>query len=89
MLNISSLNSFNKNLKTVKKRNYDISLLNEVITMLANKEKLPDKYFDHQLTGILSDYKECHIKPDWLLIYRIKGNTLYLVNTGTHSDLFG
>ncbi len=70
---------------------YDISLAEKVITALANGEKLPDKYCDHNLTGNFSGCRECHITPDWLLIYKISNDTiyLYLIRTGSHSDLFG
>jgi len=81
---------FKKDYKTAKKRGYDTSLLKEVIDILANGEQLPDKYRDHSLTGDYSSYRECHIQPDWLLIYRIEKDLLVLglTRTGTHSDLF-
>jgi len=81
---------FKKDYKTVKKRGYDISLLLEVIEILANGEILPEKYKDHELKGKYIGFRECHITPDWLLIYKIKENLLILAltRTGTHSDLF-
>lgn len=81
---------FKKDYKTAQKRGYDTSLLKEVIDILANGEQLPDKYRDHSLTGDYSGYRECHIQPDWLLIYRIEKDLLVLglTRTGTHSDLF-
>lgn len=81
--------TFKKAYKTIKKRNYDLSLLNYVINKLANGEKLEEKYHDHQLKGNFKDFRECHIKPDWLLIYLIEDNilTLTLVTTGSHSDI--
>ena len=65
-------------------------MLEAVITLLANEEKLPEKYRDHNLSGRYSSFRECHIQPDWLLIYRIDGDELelFLFRTGTHSDLF-
>ena len=74
----------------VKKRGYDLSLLKKVIDILASGEVLPEQYLDHSLTGEYKDYRECHILPDWLLIYRIHESTLILslTRTGTHSDLF-
>ena len=65
-------------------------MLEEVIEILANGETLPEKYNDHNLTGDYSDCRECHITPDWLLIYKISNDELilYLTRTGTHSDLF-
>ena len=72
------------------KRGLDISLLDNVVEKIANKIELEEKYKDHALTGAYSGFKECHIKPDWLLIYLIDDNilTLTLINTGSHSDLF-
>lgn len=83
-------NQFRKDLKLVAKRGYKIELLTDVIKKLANGEKLAPKYNDHQLSGKFGFYRECHIQPDWLLIYEIDGNELilYLTRTGTHSDLF-
>lgn len=71
------------------KRGLDISLLDKVIERLAQGEALEEKYKDHALTGNFVGFRECHIKPDWLLIYLIEENilTLTLVNTGSHSDL--
>ena len=81
---------FRKDYKLVKKRGYDLSLLKKVIDILASGEVLPEQYIDHSLTGEYKDYRECHILPDWLLIYRIHESTLILslTRTGTHSDLF-
>lgn len=82
---------FAKDLKAVKKRGYNISLIEDVIKLLANGEKLPNKYCDHALKGDFIGCRECHITPDWLLIYKISSDTVYLflTRTGTHSDLFG
>ncbi|MCI6652188.1 MAG: type II toxin-antitoxin system YafQ family toxin [Ruminococcus sp.] len=65
-------------------------LLKDVIEILASGQMLPEKYKDHNLTGNYYDCRECHITPDWLLIYKINNNELilYLTRTGTHSDLF-
>lgn len=81
---------FQKDLKKIQKRGYDISLLTDIIKKLANGEKLPDKNRDHALSGDYAECRECHITPDWLLVYEIdNGNLiLYLTRTGTHSDLF-
>jgi len=81
---------FKKTRKLAKKRGFDLSLLHEPITLLAKGESLPLKYRDHQLKGRLSAFRECHIKGDWLLIYRIIEDKLILSlhSTGTHSDLF-
>ena len=81
---------FKKDLKLCAKRNYKLSLLSEVVKMLQNELSLPEKYRDHELTGNYSGHRECHIRPDWLLIYKIENNNLILTltRTGTHSDLF-
>ena len=90
MLKIKYHSKFKKDIKTMKKRNYDLSKLQKVIERLAEEKTLPAKYKDHSLTGIYQDFRECHILPDWLLIYRIDKDilTLVLSRTGTHSDLF-
>ena len=77
-------------MKLAAKRGYKIELLTEVIKKLANGEELEPKYKDHQISGNFGFYRECHIQPDWLLIYEIDGTELilYLTRTGTHSDLF-
>ena len=82
---------FKKDFKLAMKRSMKIELLEEVIDMLAMGETLPDKHKDHALTGNWVGHRECHILPDWLLIYRIEDEVLVLTlaRTGTHSDLFG
>lgn len=74
----------------MKKRGKDLEKLKYVVNELANQRTLDEKYRDYELTGNYRNFRECHIEPDWLLIYRIeKGElTLALVRTGTHSDLF-
>ena len=81
---------FVKDLKRVQKRGYDISLLADVIKKLADGEELPQKDKDHALVGDFDGCRECHITPDWLLIYEMDHESivLYLTRTGTHSDLF-
>lgn len=87
---IEMSSKFKKDYKLIKKRGYDLSLLKEVIDILANGEKLPERYHDHNLSGEYSGCRECHILPDWLLVYRIEKDLLILglTRTGTHSDLF-
>ena len=81
---------FKKDYKLAQKRGYNMDLLKEVIDILANGDQLPEKYFDHPLSGDYRGSRECHIEPDWLLIYRIEKDLLVLglTRTGTHSDLF-
>ncbi len=80
---------FKKSLKRAKRRGLDISLLEEVVDKLQNDIKLEDKYHDHELKGNFKGFRECHIQPDWLLIYLKEENvlTLTLVDTGSHTDL--
>ncbi len=81
---------FQKDLKRVVSRGYNLSLLTEVIKIIANGEELPAKHKDHNLIGNFASCRECHITPDWLLIYELTecDLILYLTRTGTHSDLF-
>lgn len=88
--NIKPSTQFKKDLKLIQKRGYDLRLLAGVIEKLANGEALPEKNRDHALSGSFKGCRECHIAPDWLLIYELyeKDLILYLTRTGTHSDLF-
>jgi mRNA interferase YafQ len=81
---------FQKDLKRIDKLGYNLLLLTEVIKIIANGEELPDKYRDNNLSGKYTSCRECHITPDWLLIYELTESDLilYLTRTGTHSDLF-
>jgi len=81
---------FKRDLKLARKRGYDLSLLGVVVDMLAAGNELPEKYRDHSLSGNFAGCRECHITPDWLLIYEIADEELilYLTRTGKHSDLF-
>ena len=90
MYNIRPTSKFQKDLKRAKKRGYDISLLTGIIKKLAAGEPLPEKNRDHDLSGDYVGCRECHITPDWLLIYEVVGDALilYLTRTGTLSDLF-
>lgn len=79
-----------KDLKLAKKQGRDMDRFFLVVDMLANKQILPEEFKDHALTGNYTNCRECHINPDWLLIYRIYENdvVLYLARVGSHSDLF-
>ena len=81
---------FKKDLKTAIKRNYNLDLLSEVVDMLSEGRPLPEKNKDHALSGEYEGCRECHITPDWLLVYEKTEDTLilYLTRTGSHSDLF-
>ena len=81
---------FQKDYKKLVKRKLDVSKVHEVIEILASGNVLPGKYHDHALSGNYQDARECHIRPDWLLIYSISNEKLILelMRTGSHSDLF-
>lgn len=90
MLEVVLSNRFKKDLKLAAKRGFDLSLLESIVDQLAAQQPLPEKNRDHDLTGDYIGFRECHIRPDWLLIYRVDGEQLmlFLFRTGTHSDLF-
>ncbi len=88
MLKLNSSGKFKKDLKICVRRGYDLKLLQDIVDILRIPDKLPEKNKDHYLTGNYKGRKECHILPDWLLIYEIYDDELYLDRTGTHSDLF-
>jgi mRNA interferase YafQ len=90
MYKIFYTSKFKKDYKTVQKRKYNLDLLREVTILLSQNGELPKKYYPHKLSGVYSDCWECHIKPDWLLIWTIDTDKLeiWLTRTGTHSDLF-
>ena len=90
MLTIRYSAKFKKDYKAIKKRGYDTRLLEGVLDILSAEQSLPPKYRDHALQGDYTGHRECHITPDWLLIYKIKDSELILelTRTGTHSDLF-
>ena len=81
---------FRKDVKLLQRRGYDIQLLTDIVKKIANGEQLPEKNRDHPLIGNFKGCRECHIAPDWLLIYELYNDELilYLTRTGTHSDLF-
>ena len=84
-------NQFKKDYKLALKRNLDIEKLQNIVEKLAHGEKLPDETYDHPLGGNWAGHRECHIEPDWLLVYFYEKDVLVLTlaRTGTHSDLFG
>lgn len=90
MYTIKATNRFKKDLKTIIKRGYNTKIIDAVISELSNGRKLAEKYCDHDLGGEWTGCRECHVLPDWLLIYKIDGKelTLYSMRTGSHSDLF-
>ena len=91
MYQIEFTNEMKRNVKLMRKRGKDISKLTDILNQLANGQPLPQSNNDHQLTGNLKDFRECHIEPDWLLMYQIFNDESILsaTATGSHSDLFG
>jgi len=90
MYSLEFTKQYLRDLKLSRKRNLDEKKLNQVVKILISGKKLPEQYKDHGLTGIFKGLNECHISPDWLLIYS-KNKTIKLITlirTGTHSDLF-
>jgi mRNA interferase YafQ len=87
-LNIHYTSKFKKDYKRIKKQNKDLSELRIVIDQLVQGQSLGPKYRDHQLGGNWKGHRDCHIEPDWILIYRLTPNNLFLERTGSHSDLF-
>lgn len=79
---------FKKDLKRIKKRGKDLNKLKEVVSAIAKSEALEERHRDHALSGNWSGSRDCHIEPDWILIYRVDEEFLFLERTGSHSDLF-
>ena len=90
MYTVKFTTAYKKSYKLMKKRGLDLSLLDDVVDTLLQGKQLDEKYRDHELSGKLKGFRECHVKPDWLLVYLIENDilTLTLVDTGTHSDIF-
>lgn len=81
-------NQFKKDYKRVQKQNKDVEKLRLVIGKLVGKEKLEPRYRDHPLSGNWKGFRDCHLEPDWVLIYKATEETLVLERTGSHSELF-
>ncbi len=90
MFEIVLSNRFKKDLKLAAKRGLNLDELDAIVERLASGQPLPEKNRDHALTGDYIGFRECHIRPDWLLVYRVDGGDLilFLFRTGTHTDLF-
>ena len=90
MLNLVVTNQFKRDLKRIRKQGKDLSMLQNILQMLVEEKDLDAKYCDHALTGNYIGFRECHIQPDWLLIYMINHQELILTasRTGSRSDLF-
>lgn len=90
MYEVKFTTAYKKSYKLMKKRGLDVAVLDGVVDLLRQGKKLDEKYHDHSLTGNFVGFRECHVKPDWLLIYLIENDilTLTLVDTGSHADIF-
>ncbi len=90
MLKIVYAATFKKDFKRILKRGKDLSKFIHLVEILQKGESLPPKYRDHALSGNYAGFRDCHIEPDWILVYRIEAEKLHLIlfRTGTHSDLF-
>ena len=88
MYEIIRTSQFKRDVKKALRRNKDVDKLKKLIKKLVKGEALDEKYRDHPLKGDYRDCRDCHIEPDWILIYRIKSEELHLIRTGSHSDLF-
>ena len=88
MLRLNSSTKFKRDFRLCMKRSYDMDALQAVIDTLRIPAPLPEANRDHGLSGAWVGHRECHVLPDWLLIYKVDGDELYLARTGTHSDLF-
>jgi len=90
MYRLKYTHAFKKSYRRCQKRGYDMALLNDVMGMLRRGETLPEKYHDHMFKGKLEGFHECHIRPDWLLIYLVEDDivTMTMIDTGSHAELF-
>lgn len=88
MRGLIEASQFRRDVKLAQRRGKDMTKLREAIELLAAGTPLPPHYKDHPLGGEWKHFRDCHIEPDWLLLYKIDGDDVYLVRTGTHSDLF-
>lgn len=88
MLKPSFTTQFNRDLIKILKRGKDKEKIKSIISKLINEERLESKYKDHKLSGNYEGRRECHIEPDWLLIYKLQKEKIIFERTGTHSDLF-
>ncbi|HAU1796545.1 TPA: type II toxin-antitoxin system YafQ family toxin [Legionella pneumophila] len=88
MLKPITTNQFEKDIKLAKKRGKELSKIFKIMQLLLNQEKLPARNRDHALTGNYTHRRECHVEPDWLLIYKLESDAIIFERTGTHSDLF-
>lgn len=89
MLRPSFTGAFKRDRRRAEKRGKVLAKLDGVVRLLIAEQPLDPRYRDHKLAGEWRDFRECHVEPDWLLIYRVEGEEITFVRTGTHADLFG
>ena len=88
MRDVIRTSQFKRDVKLAEKRGKDMARLRQVLLLLIEEKPLPERYRDHSLGGNWKGHRDLHIEPDWLLIYQIDGNDLYLARTGSHADIF-
>jgi mRNA interferase YafQ len=88
-LKIRQATRFRRDVKRLRRQGVDLTKLQAVVVTLAAQGPIDEKYRDHALVGNWRGFRECHIQPDWLLIYRVEGEELQLARTGSHAELFG
>jgi len=88
MKNIFQTSQFKRDFKKIKSRGKDLDKLQSLVKAILKGDQLESRYHDHPLSGKWTGSRDCHVEPDWVLIYRIDGDSLYLERTGSHSDLF-
>ena len=88
MLYVKESSQYKKDFERAIRQGKKLELLEKVLILLLNRQKLPLQYHDHKLSSNYKYFRECHIQPDWPLIYRIEGDTLFLARLGSHSELF-
>jgi mRNA interferase YafQ len=88
-LKIRQATRFRRDVKRLRCQGVDLTKLQAVVVTLAAQGPIDEKYRDHALVGNWRGFRECHIQPDWLLIYRVEGEELQLARTGSHAELFG
>ncbi|MBN1561867.1 type II toxin-antitoxin system YafQ family toxin [candidate division KSB1 bacterium] len=87
-MNVYYTIQFKKDYKRIKKQNKDLDKLRKIIELLSTGQVLDEKYHDHPLSGKWKKHRDCHIEPDWILIYRKSSDSIFFERTGSHSDLF-
>ena len=88
MLAVRQATAFRRDVRRLGRRGADLTKLQNVVALLAAKKPLEPRHRDHPLSGDWRSFRDCHVEPDWVLIYKVDGDDLYLVRTGSHAELF-